>query len=300
MHNTNAGKIETMCALPFSLAPRSPKQSLAHSPAPLCGTPRRNSARVSWAAGFNGQHCRALKLGQRRKTEDFAQSLAAGKESYARQLKTTQRVRACANAQTLPRRFSQNPCFTHSFIFTLPRSARAPHCAACRWQMPRSVAYCQSTRVFLCGLGYSFRRQPAPRAPPLARCSRGSGARFALTTRAPTLRYGKRNAHPSRVRENGIPTSSRGALLRASAFWGKGAPHAAAALGYSFEEMAHATAQTRRRSRPPLRGARNRILCGRTCKQMLPHEAAATAQAQTLPAEAAARRYFPLFALRTK
>lgn len=62
MHNANPSKIETICALPFSLSPRSPKKALTHSRAPLCGTPRRNSTRVSWAAGFIGQHCRALKL----------------------------------------------------------------------------------------------------------------------------------------------------------------------------------------------------------------------------------------------
>ena len=178
MHNANAGEIVYPA--------RSPKKSLAHSPAPLCGTPRRNSTRASWAAGFIGQHCRTIEMG-----------------------------------------------IHHNFILSFPRQARAPHCAACRWQMPRSGSHSQSTQVFLYRSWYSFWRQPAPRAPPLARCSRGSGAWFALTTRAPTLRYGKRTAHPSRVRENGIPTSSRGALLRASAFWGKGAPHAIAALGHS-------------------------------------------------------------------
>lgn len=141
MHHANARKIKNPA--------RSPKKSLAHSPAPLCGTPRRNSARASWAAGFIGQHTRAPP-------------------------------------------------------FFFPQPARAPHCAACRWQMPRSVTYCRFTQVFLCGSGYSFRRQPAPRAPPLAHCSRGSGARLALTTCAPTLRYGKRNARPSRARENDI------------------------------------------------------------------------------------------------
>lgn len=203
MHHANAGKIEYPA--------RSPKKSLAHSPAPLCGTPRRNSARVSWAAVFIGQHCRTHDTGQQ-----------------------------------------------HRFILTFPRPTRAPHCAACRWQMPRSGSHCQSTRVFLYRLGYSFRRQPAPRAPPLARCSRVSGAGLALTTRAPTLRCGLRNARPSRARENGIsvvhgvrscvrPLSGARVLRTPLPPW-----------GIPLGELAHATAQTRRRSRPPLRGARKR------------------------------------------
>lgn len=195
MHHANAGKIKYPA--------RSPKKSLTHSPAPLCGTPRRNSARASWAAGFIGQHCRALKLGQRRKTEDFA----------------------------------------HSFILPFPRPARVPPCAACRWQMPRSVTYSRSTRVFLCRFGYSFRRQPAPREPPLARCSRGSGARFALTTRAPPLRFSLRNAHPSRVRENDIPTSSRGALPAGLRFLGQGrSTRTLPPWGIPLGELAIATA----------------------------------------------------------
>ena len=110
------------------------------------------------------------------------------------------------------------------------------------------------------GLGIPFGGSPPPVNPPLRPARRGSWARFALATGAPTLRYGKRNAHPSRVRENtalhkltggapcGFPLSGDRALN----------PHAAA-LGYSSGGICSATAQTRRRSRPPLRGARKRF-----------------------------------------
>ena len=166
MHNTNAREIEYPA--------RCPMISLAHSPAPLCGTPRSNSARVSWAAGFIGQHCRTH---------------AAGKQ--------------------------------HSFILSFPRPARAPHCAACRWQMPRSVAYCWPTRVFLCGLGYSFRRQPAPREPPLAPCSsRFLGKVRARNGRAYTALRQKERSPLKGSREYSTPQAHGGRSLRVSAFWG--------------------------------------------------------------------------------
>ena len=169
MHHANAREIENPA--------RSPKKSLAHSPAPLCGTPRRNSARVSWAAGFIGQHSRAPP-------------------------------------------------------FSLPQPARAPHCAACRWQMPRSVAYCRSTRVFHCGLGYSFRRQPAPRAPPLAPCSsRFLGKARARNGRASAALQPKERSPLKGSRECNTPHAHGGRSLRVSAFWGKGAQPARCRLG---------------------------------------------------------------------
>lgn len=221
MHNANAGEIEYPA--------RSPQKSLAHSPAPLCGTPRRNSARVSWAAGFIGQHCRTHDTGQQ-----------------------------------------------HNFILSFPRPTRAPHCAACRWQMPRSGSQSRSTRVFLCGFGYSFRRQPAPRAPPLAPCSsRFLGKVRARNGRASAALQPKERSPLKGSREYSTPQAHGGRSLRVSAFWGMGAQPARCRLGVflwgnwlsrlrkradaparrrAAQGLVVAAAHLRRRSHTPLRG----------------------------------------------